>query len=308
MATQSFAQIGYVFNDATTKLVGGVWNTVNSCGNAASIQNDLQSVQSNLQQLIQQNAGQFQGATGIHAQEIVNQLNLEIANVQQAAAGTNAFAPKEINDIQRDIIDIVQGDANLLAMATQGGANGFAPVPALLNQPTPFQDNAAQTAFISQFVADSTNLGQQAVALAGSTDTAAIGKLVGQIQAYEANLNTFDANQGGIFAARFANELDVNGNAGTIANALIGALQSGNVDLVKAAATALADNAADVNGNNHALGAPPSPTPVAPADQPHNNLADIGAIFDDATTMMIGGISPAANKAPVIAVLARVGA
>ena len=47
---------------------------------------------------------------------------------------------------------------------------------------------------------------------------------------------------------------------------------------------------------------------VSPADQPHNNLADIGAIFDDATTMMIGGISPAANKAPVIAVLARVGA
>ena len=104
MAKQSFAQIGNVFNDATTKLVGGVWNTVNSGGNAASIQSDLQSVQSNLQQLIQQNADQFQGATGIHAQEIVNQLNLEIANVQQAAAGTNAFAPKEINDIQRDIM------------------------------------------------------------------------------------------------------------------------------------------------------------------------------------------------------------
>jgi hypothetical protein len=286
----TLAQIGATFNEATRLLVGGVWNTVGGSGNAATITNDLQTVQTELQALINANPAQFQGLTGIHAETIVNQLNLELANVQQVTAGTNPVAPKEINDIQRDIIDIVQGDANLQAMATQGGANGFAPVPPLLNAPTPFQDNAAQTAFINQFVADSNNLGQQAVNLIGSNDTAAVNALVGQIQAYENNLSTFDVQQGGVFQARFQNELDLNGTAGTAARALIQGLQTGNADLIQAAATALADNAADVSGNNHALGSPPSPAPVAPADQPHANLAQIGAIFDDASTMMIGGI------------------
>jgi hypothetical protein len=167
----TLAQIGATFNDATTQLVGGVWNTV-SGGNAAAVTADLQSVQSELRALITVSPAQFRGLTGIHAETIVNQLNLEIQQVQQATAGTNAFAPKEINDIQRDIIDIVQGDANLAAMATQGGANGFAAVPALLNAPTPFQDNAAQTALTSEFVADSNNLGQQAVSLVGSGNAA----------------------------------------------------------------------------------------------------------------------------------------
>jgi hypothetical protein len=296
----TLAQIGATFNDATRLLVGGVWNTVGGSGNAAAITSDLQTVQTELQVLINANPSQFQGLTGIHAETIVNQLNLELANVQQVMAGTNPFAPKEINDIHRDIIDIVQGDANLQAMATQGGANGFAPVPPLLNAPTPFQDNAAQTAFISQFVADSNSLGQQAVSLIGSNDTAAVNALIGQIQAYENNLSTFDVQQGGVFQARFQNELDVNGTAGTAASALIQGLQTGNADLIQAAATALAADAADVSGNNHALGSSPSPTPVAPADQPHANLAQIGAIFDDASTTLIGGIW-SGNKSGVLA-------
>jgi hypothetical protein len=300
MADVTLAQIGATFNDSTRLLVGGVWNTVNSGGNAAAITNDLQTVQTELQALINANPTQFQGLTGIHAETIVNQLNLELANVQQVTAGTNTFAAKEINDIQRDIIDIVQGDANLQAMATQGGANGFMPVPALLNAPTPFQDNAAQTAFISQFVSDSTSFGQQAINLVASGNTDAINALVGQIQAYENHLSTFDAQQGGVFQARFANELDLNGTAGTAANALIQGLQAGNSDLVQAAATALANNAADVSGNNHALGSPPSPAPVAPADQPHGNLAQIGAIFDDASTQLIGGIW-SGNKSAILA-------
>jgi hypothetical protein len=312
MANPTLAEIGAAFNDATTMLVGGVWNTANMGGNATPILNDLQTVQTGLQQQLQQDPGQFPGITAIHVQDIVNQLNLEIEAVKEVANGTGPGAPgsglvfgagfdvKAINDIQRDIIDIVQGDTHLQALATAGGANGFATLPDLLNAPTPFQDNAAQTAFVAQFVADSSSLGQQAIALVGSTNTAAINTLVQHIQTFENNASTFDAQQGGVFAARFANELDLNGNNGTIANDLIHGLQTGNANLVNDAAQALAANAADFSGNNHALGSPPSPTPVPPADQPADNFAEIGAIFNDATTMMVGGIW-SGNKASVLA-------
>ena len=55
-----FAQIGATFNDATTALAGGVWNTVNGGGK---------------QNLINASSAQFQGLAGVHAETIVNRLN-----------------------------------------------------------------------------------------------------------------------------------------------------------------------------------------------------------------------------------------
>ena len=93
--TADFAQLGTVFNDATRFVEGGVWQNAVPVGNqgTGSINNvlaDLRSVQSGTQQLIDANS--FTGATLVHAQEIVNQLNLEIEAVQESVnggAGTN---------------------------------------------------------------------------------------------------------------------------------------------------------------------------------------------------------------------------
>jgi hypothetical protein len=317
--TPTFAELGATFNDATRVLEGGVWKNVveeggQGLGSVYRAVNDLTSVQSGLQAQIQ--ANQFTGETLIHVQEIVAQLNQEIEAVQESVNGGQAQnngagavgsgtvfgadAAKAINDIHRDIIDIVQGDANLAALATQGGANGFQPVPPLLSPATPFADNAAQTAFLAQWASDSNNLGAQAVNLVGSHDNAAINALIGQIQAFENNANTFVNAQGGVFTARFANELALNGNTGVEANDLIQGLQSGNADLVKAAAAALAANASDVSGNNAPAGTTPTPPAVTAANAPHANLAEIGAIFDDASLKMIGGIDET-NKASVLA-------
>src|SRR5690242_5121590 len=310
----SFADLGTTFNDATTKLIGGVWNTVNAGGNQTSLLDDLQQVQSGLQAQIQ--ANQFSGQSLVHAQEIVDQLNQEVEAVKETTNGGvganngagavgsgtvfGADAAKGINDIHRDIIDIVQGDDNLAALATANGATGFQTVPDLLSPATPFADNAAQTAFLQQFVTDSTNLGNQAVQLVGSGNQAAIDGLIHDIQTYQNNANTFVNGQDALYIARFANELALNGNAGSIGNTLINGLQTGNADLVKAAATALADNAADVNGNNAPAGTTPTPPAVTPANAPANNVAEIGAIFNDATTRMIGGID-GTNKSAVLA-------
>src|ERR1700730_19172726 len=131
MASSGFAKIGATFNDATTLLVGGVWNTVNSGGNADHLLTDFATVQGELHDLMTANPGQFQGLTGIHAQTIFNQLTLELgalnelmhaSNVGQPSSGTvfgSRFAGKAINDIHRDIIDIVQADQNLHAIATE---------------------------------------------------------------------------------------------------------------------------------------------------------------------------------------------
>jgi len=279
----TFAQLGEIFNDATTRLVGGV-----SDQNQAKILKDLSIVQSGLQHLIQQNPDEFQGVSGVHAQNVVDQINLEISAVK--SVGTDPFAPKYINDVQRDLIDIVQGDAHLAELASQGGHNGFGPVPDLLVPPAQFQGNAEQTKFMQDFITTTQGFVDRANALAGHNDPAAVQQLVGEIQAYAKAANAFAVAQGGLYSARFNNEFADSGVNGTASRALIDGLQTGNADKIHAAGEVLAANAADVAGNMLGIGADPPPAAGNGIPDHIDTIAQAGTVFNDATTKLIGGV------------------
>src|ERR1700730_8768286 len=153
---QTLTKIGEQFNDVTSLLEGGVPAT-----NKPVILTDLHEIQNNLRDVVQQeeHSGTLTGLSAIHLQNVEDQFTLEIHTVQ--AVGSDANAPKEVNDIQRDLIDIIQGDPTLSAQA----GDGFGAVPGLLVPAAKFQDNAAQTAFWAQYVIDSNNLGAKAVQL-----------------------------------------------------------------------------------------------------------------------------------------------
>jgi hypothetical protein len=190
----------------------------------------------------------FGGLTGIHADTVMRQAQLEIAYINQA--GISPDAGRASNDNILDMIDIIQGDTNLANMASQAGVNGFSVFPDALN-PTPrFQDNDAQTNFWANFIADGNSLGQQAIALVGLADANAIQSLITQLQTFEKNASNFDLAQGGIFEARFDNELTPSSTLGAEVDAMIKGLNEGNAALVAAAAQVIHDNAADVGGNN----------------------------------------------------------
>ena len=65
------------------------------------------------------------GLTGVHADTVVRQLELEKQYIAQA--GVTPDAGRASNDNLLDIIDIVQGDTNLANMANQNGVSGFTP-------------------------------------------------------------------------------------------------------------------------------------------------------------------------------------
>ena len=279
----TFAQLGDIFNDATTRMVGGI-----NAKNSGHILNDLAQVQSGLEHLIEAQPATFSGTAGIHAQNIVDQLNLEIAAIKTIS--TDAFAPKYVNDVQRDLIDIVQGDDQLVGLANQGGHHGFAAVPHLLVPPAQFVGNAVQTEFMKNFAATSQDFAEKAIALIDHNGSAADKQaLVSQIEAYTQSANTFTTQQGGLYSARFNNEFAADGVNGTASRALIDGLQTGNSDKVHAAAEVLAANAADVAGNMLGIG---QPIPVTGNGIPDHidSFAQAGTIFNDATAKLIGGV------------------
>jgi hypothetical protein len=290
-ATPDFAQLGTIFNDATTRLVGGVTPT-----NAHTVLADLQKVQSGLQQLITTLPNPFQGETAIHAQNIVDQLNLEMTAIK--SIGSDPYAAKYVNDVHRDVLDIIHADTNLTALATQHGANGFAAVPGLIAPPAPFNGNAEQTAFMTQFAADAQTLGARAVDLSNSgaaPNSAAVTQLIHDVQAFDTSVNHFTVAQGGLYSARFNNEFASDGVNGTASRALIHGLQSANAGEVQAAANVLAANAADVAGNMLGLGAtPPPPSGGIPAHI--DTFAQAGTVFNDATARLIGGVYDGLNN------------
>ena len=109
----------------------------------------------------------------------------------------------------------------------------------------------AQTNFWANFIAQSNSLGQQAENLVGGNDAHAIAALIANIQTFEKTVTNFDAAQGGIFEARFDNELlGQTSTLGAEVSAMIKGLQTGNAALVTAAAEEMHANAADVGGNN----------------------------------------------------------
>jgi hypothetical protein len=243
----NLAEIGVIFDDAANRILGGV-----NADNAGIITNDVNAVISDMQALMAANPLQFGGLTGVHAETIVRQLQLELTYINQA--GITPDAGRASNDNILDIVDIVQGDTNLANMATQGGVTGFTALPDAL-APTPkYIDNDAQTGFWSNFIAQSNSLGQQAIHTVGG-DAQAVTALIGDLQAFQQTVTNFDAAQGGIFEARFDNELL--GNTSTLGaevSKMIEGLQSGNAALVAAAAEEMHANAADVGGNNVPIG------------------------------------------------------
>src|SRR6266436_3753457 len=287
-----------LYNDATTREIGGI-----GPDQVAKVVADLTAVQ----RMLSAATPQINNLSDLHTQIIINQLNEEIASVQGTTSATGTpilgtdlgqFVGRSINDIHRDIIDIAQGDAGVQAIFNP------TPLPDLATSPVPFHDNAEQTAFLTQFIQDSNSLGQTATAIANHGFHGNVAGLVQQIETFAANASAFDQSQGGLYSARFWNELRSDGTAGTAASALIEGLQTHNAGEVNAAAEQLATNASDLASNNvkadggtYGAGAVAgTATAAAPT------ATDL---FNDATTRMVGGIGPD-QVAKVVADLAAV--
>jgi hypothetical protein len=233
-----------LYNDATTREIGGIGpDQVNL------IVSDLIGVQKMLSAAVPQ----VNNLSDLHTQVIINQLNEEIASIENANSPTGTlilgtdlgqFVGRSINDIHRDIIDIAQGDPGVQALFNP------TPLPNLTTPAAPFHDNAAQTTFITQWIQDSNHLGQMATTIENNGFNGDIAGLVQQIQTYANNSNAFDQSQGGLWSARFWNEFRTDGTSGTAASALIEGLQTHNAGEVNAAVEQLAANSADVGSNN----------------------------------------------------------
>jgi hypothetical protein len=89
------------------------------------------------------------------------------------------------------------------------------------------------------------------MAAVAAHDAAATATVIADLQAFQTTVTNFDAAQGGIFEARFDNELlGDTSTLGAEVTAMINGLQTGNAALVGAAAEQMHANAADVGGNN----------------------------------------------------------
>jgi hypothetical protein len=240
----NLAEIGAIFNDLANRSLGGV-----NADNKTIVTDDVNALITDMQGLMANNPLLFGGLTGVHAETVVRQLQLELQYIDQA--GVTPDAGRASNDNLLDIIDIVQGDTNLANMASQGGVAGFSAFGDSL-APTPkFLDNDSQTDFWANFIAQSNSLGQQAMQVVGKGDNAATDALIAELQTFQKNVTDFDAAQGGIFEARFDNELL--GNTSTLGAEImkmIEGIQTDNAALVGAAAEQMHANAADVGGNN----------------------------------------------------------
>lgn len=276
----NLAEIGAIFNDAANRILGGV-----NDGNRQVITDDMNAVITGLHDLIQAQPALFGGLSGIHADTVMRQAQLELTYINQA--GISPDAGRASNDNILDMIDIIQGDTNLANMASQGGVAGFSVFPDALNPTPQYQDNEAQTTFWANFIADGNSLGQQAIQLVGSGDAAAIQSLIGKLQTFEKNAANFDLAQGGIFEARFDNELTPSSTLGAEVDAMIKGLGDGNAALVAAAAQVIHDNAADVGGNN-------IPVTGGAYNPDGLTLADVLS-----TATPVPAAAPAATPAPV---------
>ena len=167
------------------------------------------------------------------------------------AFGTDTFVPKFINDVVRDVQDIVAGDAGLTALAHQGNHSGFQQVSFLLTKPTPFPDSVgddvfsadgqhvvsagadgvlSQTGTLLNFIDDSNSLAARAQAACGpdpnGADKAAIAQLETDIHTFTVAADAYSTAQGGLFSARFNNEFTLNGVQGTASREMINGLRN----------------------------------------------------------------------------------
>src|SRR5262245_55353034 len=132
-----FATLGATFNDATRALVGGLWQNVveeGAQGNGSVFRyvNDLTSVQQGLQAEVA--AGQFTGDTLTHVNTIIADITTALSAATASVNGGGTFgsvaaAETALRTSHLDILNIVNNDANLAALATQNGATGFLAAP-----------------------------------------------------------------------------------------------------------------------------------------------------------------------------------
>src|SRR5215475_5123680 len=168
----TFAEIGTLYNTINNELEGGVTHL-----NQPLLLQQVGTVQTQLQNLI--NSGALDNLDGagnpaisvVHAQNIADQMNF--LHTEIGAFETDTYVPKFINDVVKDVQDIVASDPQLTALAHQDGHAGFEQFSFLLAPPTPFPDSGAQTATFLQFIADSNSLGERAQALAGADPNSA---------------------------------------------------------------------------------------------------------------------------------------
>ena len=233
----SLAKIGAMFNDVANDILGGVNDS-----NRADITEDLNTVIKDLQVLISAKPELFEGTAGEHANEVVQQLQLELTYINDPNISPDA-ARASIDNIL-DIIEIVQSDPKLAEMATQDGVSGFSLIPEAGNPIQAHLENDVQTVFTANFIAQSNSLGQQAIDLVGSGDTKAIAALIDNLKAFEKFVADFDASHGGNAL------LNATGALGAEVAAIIKGLQAGDATLVTAAADQMHGNAADVGGSN----------------------------------------------------------
>jgi hypothetical protein len=286
----TFAEIGTLYNSISNELEGGLTQQ-----NQKALINQVSTVQTQLQNLIDGGAlNNLDGAGNpavslVHAQNIADQMNFLKAEI--GAFGTDSFAPKFINDVVRDVQDIVAGDTALAALAHQGNHSGFQQVSFLLTPPTPFPDSGAQTTTLLQFVSDSNSLAMRAQALAGTDPNSAdVHQLESDIHTFSVNADAYSTAQGGLFSARFNNEFNLDGVQGTASRELITGLETGNTNLVNGAAAVLMANGADVRGNMLATGDTFTPTPNGGIPTFIDTVHDAGVVFNDAMTKLIGGV------------------
>jgi hypothetical protein len=232
----NLAEIGVMFDDVAKEILGGV-----NDGNRTHITDDINAMISDMEALMAAKPELFDGLTGVHADKIVQQLQLELVYINDPSISPSAAQAS--NDNILDIIDIIRGDTRLADMAPQDSISGFSPLPDAANPTPQHLDNDALTVFSANFIAQSNSLGQQAIDLVGSGDTRAIATLINDLKAFEKYVTDFDAAQGG-------NEL-LGGTSplGAEIAAMINGLQTGNAALVTAAADQMHGNAADVGGN-----------------------------------------------------------
>ena len=110
----SLAEIGALFDDVASQILGGV-----NDDNRAQITDDINAVISDIQALMKADPKLFDGLTGAHADQIVQQLQLELAYVNDA--DISPTAAQASSDNIHDIIEIIQGDTKLADMVTPSG-------------------------------------------------------------------------------------------------------------------------------------------------------------------------------------------
>jgi hypothetical protein len=281
----SFAQIGTLYNTISNELEGGVTQQ-----NQSLLLSQVAIVQKQLQGLIDSGAlNNLDGDSIVHAQNIADQMNFLTKEI--GAFGGNAFDPKFINDVVRDVQDIVAGDTGLSALAHQGNHSGFQQVSFLLAPPTPFPDTPLQTDTLLKFIADSNSLAERAQALIGADpNSAEVLKLEADIHTFSVNADAYSTAQGGLFSARFNNEFSLDGVQGTAARELILGLQHGDANLVNGAISVLTANAADVRSNMLVQGDTFVPPPNGGIPTFIDTVHDAGIVFNDAMTKLIGGV------------------